>query len=278
MGEASPDAQGVTPVLSVVIPAYNSATVLPEQLRAVAALEDLPSHEVIVVDNRSTDDTAAVAISMRELFDELRVVPAMDQAGTCYARNRGAEAATGDILLFVDADDLIAPTYLQHALGALDDVDVVGGQVVQFNDRGWNADGDYEFLEPRRVSGDVLAERSSTRLGWLPVVNHGGMVVRRSTFERIGGLDEQLTYGGDEPEFSFRLQTRGFSLAFAPEAIMYFRADPTDMGTKFKKSFSIGQSEVTFQQFFAVMKRLPTGMSPELTIKPKPNTSSMKGP
>ena len=86
------------PLLSVVIPVYNSARTLERCLSAVSA-QLRPGDEVIVVDDRSTDDVGAVAKRFRATLVRLD-----RQSGAAAARNRGADRATRPVLLFIDAD------------------------------------------------------------------------------------------------------------------------------------------------------------------------------
>lgn len=99
------------PVFSVIIPAYNSAATLARAVESILA-QSWPAHEIIVIDDGSTDDTLQVA---RGFADRVRVLH-QSNAGVSIARNRGAEAATGDWLAFLDADDWYYPDRLKwHA-------------------------------------------------------------------------------------------------------------------------------------------------------------------
>src|SRR2546429_2289116 len=97
--------------LSVVIPARDAADTLGEQLRALAQQTYRGEWEVIVVVNASIDGTRAIAERAAAVLP-LRVVDLMTP-GTNVARNAGAMAATGEFLLFVDADDVVAPQWLE---------------------------------------------------------------------------------------------------------------------------------------------------------------------
>ncbi len=92
------------PLLSVIVPAFNGTRVLPRALAALAA-SDLPREcwELIVVDDGSTDDTAALASTWADIVIRIPGVP----HGPGYARNRGVEAARGEVVVFVDADVVV---------------------------------------------------------------------------------------------------------------------------------------------------------------------------
>lgn len=100
-----------SPTFSVIIPNYNNAATLA---RAVASVleQRCPVHEIIVIDDGSTDDSRRVA---QQFGDQIRYVR-QDNAGVSAARNRGAELASGDWLAFLDADDCYYPGRIQaHA-------------------------------------------------------------------------------------------------------------------------------------------------------------------
>ena len=99
------------PIFSVIIPAYNSAETLTRAVESVFA-QSWPADEIIVIDDGSTDATLQVA---RGFGEQVRVIH-QSNAGVSVARNRGAEAATGDWLAFLDADDWYYPDRLRwHA-------------------------------------------------------------------------------------------------------------------------------------------------------------------
>jgi len=101
----------MTPRFSVIIPAFNAAATLARAIESVLA-QSWPAHEIIVVDDGSTDADAEVAAGFGDAVRLLRQA----NSGVSVARNAGAAAATGDWLAFLDADDWYAPDRLKlHA-------------------------------------------------------------------------------------------------------------------------------------------------------------------
>jgi len=90
----------MNPRFSVIIPAFNAAATLARAVESVRA-QSWPAHEIIVVDDGSTDATAEIA---RQLGDDVHLIR-QPNSGVSVARNAGAAAATGDWLVFLDADD-----------------------------------------------------------------------------------------------------------------------------------------------------------------------------
>lgn len=112
--------------VSIVIPVYNEADHLAACLQAIAA-QTVKPYEVIVVDNNSTDESMAIA----RTFNFVTVLQESKQ-GVMHARNRGFDAAHGEIIGRIDADSLITPgwvAYLQELFGSRKDVAAVTGKV-----------------------------------------------------------------------------------------------------------------------------------------------------
>jgi glycosyltransferase involved in cell wall biosynthesis len=158
--------------LSVVIPTLNEARHLPAAVAAVRRRAALgPPHEIIVADCGSADGTAAVAERLG-----VRVVggtPPPDSRAA--ALNRGAAAATGDVLLFLDADTFVPSAYDRSVRGALRDPQVVGGA--------------FEFaLDGREVGLRVVEAINRVRYRiWPRYYGDQGVFVRTAAFRRAGG-------------------------------------------------------------------------------------------
>lgn len=220
-----------SPDLSVVIPAFNVAHVLGEQLDALAAQIDAPPFEVVVADNGSTDATADVAHSYRGPF-EVRVVNASQRRGAAHARNMGAQAARGGFLLFCDSDDLVGAHWIaalvaaraQHpgaiVSGALhherfNDADVQHAYTLS-PDPAPSSDG----LEPVRTDPGPFA-------GYLPTAPGGNFAIDREQYLAVGGMDSSYPGGSEETDFVWRVQRTGAPVVVAPSAIVHYRLRAT---------------------------------------------------
>lgn len=105
------DPMSPTPTISVIIPNYNNAATLARAIDSVLA-QDYPAHEIIVIDDGSTDDSAAVAGTFGERIRFVR----QPNGGVSNARNNGVRMAGGDWIAFLDADDIYLPGRLSaHA-------------------------------------------------------------------------------------------------------------------------------------------------------------------
>jgi rSAM/selenodomain-associated transferase 2 len=162
--------------LSIVIPTLNEARHLPAAVAAVVRRAALgPPHEIIVADCGSADGTAELAESLGVRV--ARAAPPPDSRAA--ALNRGAAGASGDVLLFLDADTFVPRAYDRSIVGALRDPQVVGGA--------------FEFALDGRALGLRLVEvinRVRYRL-WPRYYGDQGVFVRAAVFRRAGGYPER---------------------------------------------------------------------------------------
>lgn len=148
-------------MISVVIPIYNASPYLASCLCSVAnqSYRDL---EVILVDDGSTDDSAKVAQSFVETDARFHLYQQRNQ-GAAVARNMGMQVATGEYLLFVDADDYIVPTYVQTLLDAIPEADMVQCGYQRFANDGRILHTDAPVSAYKLISPDMRLYR----LDWL---------------------------------------------------------------------------------------------------------------
>ncbi|MDR0757529.1 MAG: glycosyltransferase [Tannerella sp.] len=106
-----------TPLVSVIIPVYNSSEFLEETLLSVLS-SAWPNMEIVIVDDGSTDDSPAIAARYAAKYDSIRFLQQAN-AGAAAARNRAIAAARGEYILPVDADNLISPDYIKEAVKTL---------------------------------------------------------------------------------------------------------------------------------------------------------------
>lgn len=176
--------------VSLVVPAYNEEKLLGESLRAIReAMTVFPDAELIVCDNNSTDRTAEIAraAGARVVFEPINQIS--------RARNAGARAASGDWLLFVDADSTPSRELFLEMQKAMQSGRYVGG--------GATVAYDTPFLDVRLAIGAWNALSRTVR--WMA----GSFIfVRAGAFRALGGFSEEL-YAAEEIDLSRRLKTHG---------------------------------------------------------------------
>ena len=177
--------------LSVIVPAYNEARRIESCLRQLAASLQANArpdfaHEIIVVDNNSTDATAELArrLEARVVFEPVNQI--------ARARNAGAAAASGDWLLFVDADTLVPAATLTEMLTRIATGECVGGASI------------VRFDKPD-LFGRVLVALSNPVIRILKLTCGCFIFSRAESFRAIGGFNQDL-FAGEDADFGWRLK------------------------------------------------------------------------
>jgi len=210
----------VTPTASVVIPTHNAADTVAEQLDAVAASVAATSFEVeiIVVDNRSSDDSGAVAEAWSESTGvALRVLRADDMGSEPYARNVGWRAARAPLVLYCDADDMVGRGWVEGLVAALGASAYATGPI------------DMHTLNPAwlaNVRGASVSTGMSYLVEGVPYAHGCNMGFRRDVLESVGGFDVAYTAGCDL-DIAIRLWEDGHELTFDERASVSYRLRPT---------------------------------------------------
>ncbi len=222
----------LTPLVSIIIPARNAADCIGNCLSALSR-QTIPRHqfEIIVVDDGSEDDTAAVAESHDVLV--LRMRP----AGPARARNAGVERANSAILLFTDADCTPRINWVERMVAAFDDPDVAGVK------------GVYQSTQKEVVAQFVQFEyeRKYAYMAQFPEIDFIDTYsagFRRDVFRKLGGFDTTFPEASvEDQEFSFRMHSAGHRMIFLQDAIVNHLHANGFMGY-FKKKFRIGYWKV----------------------------------
>lgn len=188
-------AHTIRPRFSVVIPAFNEAGFLENCLDSLRNQDFQNRYEIIVADNNSTDGTAGVARSRGA------TVVHEPRAGVCWARQRGTEAASGEIVVSTDADTVFSPDWLSRIDKAfLADPELVAAAgPCRYVDAPWWARA-YTWILFHLVG---LAAQITGRTFYVTATN---VAFRKSAWP---GYDTHATQGGDELDLLRRLRSRG---------------------------------------------------------------------
>jgi GT2 family glycosyltransferase len=222
------------PSISVVVCSYNGSRTIGECLEGVLNL-DYPDFEVIVVDDGSTDNTAAIA----QKFG-VRLIRTPNR-GLSSARNTGMAAARGEIVAYTDDDAYPDPhwlTYLAAAFARTDHV-AVGGPNIPPPD-----DPPLAHCVANAPGGPTHVLLSDTEAEHIPGCN---MAFRKWALEAIDGFDPRFRTAGDDVDVCWRLRERGWTLGFSAAALVWHHRRGS-VRTYWRQQRGYGKAEALLEQ------------------------------
>lgn len=188
--------------ISVVVPAYNASATIGICLDAIVKQEQ-PPYEIIVVNDASSDDTAAVAENYGA-----SVITAEGRKGPAFARNTGAQSATGDVLVFVDSDVVVPTGLLQSIASSLEDPS--------------NASAVQTIYSPRCPADNLVSSYQNfyyhhalcrLRRNKVAIFATWCAAVRKDAFEKAGGFNTRIPEPTvEDEELGYTLVDNGFTI------------------------------------------------------------------
>ncbi|MFH1369299.1 MAG: glycosyltransferase [Elusimicrobiota bacterium] len=209
--------------ISVIIPAHNAEKTIIKCAESLMGL-DYPDYEVIIVNDGSTDGTAA-ALKDFEGSERLKVLN-QEKSGPSVARNRAIMQAKGDFIAFTDADCKVDKNWLNELLKGFEVANPyrimgAGGDQLSPED-----DTDFgkqlnDFLRNIGFLSDYI--KTSTGTPSITATEHNptcNAMYRKEVFDKVGYFQEDL-WPGEDVELDYRIKKSGFQLMFNPAAIVY---------------------------------------------------------
>jgi GT2 family glycosyltransferase len=222
------------PRISIVVCSFNGAATIRDTLESLLAL-DYPDYQVIVIDDGSTDETAAIA-------REYKVTPiSTENRGLSNARNTGWQAATGEIVAYIDDDAYPDPHWLQYLAYTYltTDYAAVGGHAPAPPGDGPIAD--CVANAPGRPVHVLLTDTDAEHI---PGCN---MSFRRSVLEAVGGFDPRYRAAGDDVDICWRILDRGWKIGFQPGALNWHHCR-NSIHTYWKQQQGYGKAEALLEE------------------------------
>jgi glycosyltransferase involved in cell wall biosynthesis len=197
--------------VSVIIPVYNGEKYLAEAVESIH-LQNYEPIEIIIVDDGSTDNTAKIATSFKDSNIHYIYQP---NSGPPVARNRGIRMARGNVITFLDVDDLWSNDKLQLQLAHLrqdESVEIVLGHT-----------------QLERVTGFEKGRHKSEKWA-IPTLamSMGSASFRKSVFDKVGLFDESQSYC-DDMDWFMRARELGNCILVHPEVTLYYRRHRNNM-------------------------------------------------
>ncbi|MBC8355939.1 MAG: glycosyltransferase [Planctomycetes bacterium] len=221
------------PTISVVVPTFNRADWLADALRSLVRqrTDDKFEMEIVVCDNASTDDTAAVvataaessAIPIRYCFQS--------QPGDAPTRNFALQQSSGDWLAFFDDDQLAPENWLSELFVAAERTggSIVGG-AVQLDLTAAQRTEFGSYLREALRETNLYTQLQPYLRRELP--GTGNALVARSVFDAIGTFSESFINGGSDYDFFARARTAGFAMWYTPDAVIRHRVAPSRLSAE----------------------------------------------
>lgn len=248
MNQPAPASAPPVRSVTVVMPAYNAVGVIETGLESLLAQQDPPPvYEIVVVDDASTDATAAVIEGFvgkaAAQGISLKLLRQPQNAGPARARNRGAEAANGEVIVFTDSDCELTPRWLAEMLAPFADpgIDAVKGAYLSRQPELGARFAQAEFEERYR-----MLEAAET----VDVVFSYSAAFRTEVFRSLGGFDTRFPVADNEDtDLSWRLVEAGHKAVFNPRALLYHR-HPASLKQYYRKKISRGYWRVIVYRRF----------------------------
>lgn len=212
---------GYNQLVSIVIPAYNAARYLSETIVSVIN-QTYTNWELIVVNDGSKDETLSIAKSFANKDPRIHIID-KSNSGVSDSRNTGIKVAKGDVLFFLDADDVW-------------NIDNITEKIKRLNEPSCHAVySACEIIDEKSVSfSRFLSGSANLRLEDM-LLSKGnyttapsGIAVKRNVLDKIGGFDTNLSNNADQ-DFFIRILATGFKIAYIPDTLWKYRMHGNSM-------------------------------------------------
>jgi hypothetical protein len=263
--QSVPDDKTQMPLVSVVIPTYNSGQYLPETIESVLS-QSWQDFEIIVVDDGSTDNTQEVVEAFHS--NKIRYIRQENSGGPSHPRNVGIHHARGKYIALFDSDDLMSRNKLAEAVAFLErysDLGLLFANFVVCNERGDSFPG--TFLDqfqtfwdlPKKQVGEkwfiiesALAYETLFRMNF---IGTSGTMVPRAVFLSVGGFDESIA-GPEDRDMWLRISRR-YALGYLDVVGHQYRRRETGIMGR-------GDGVLAPYRIQVMRKQLETGLPPFL--------------
>jgi GT2 family glycosyltransferase len=255
------------PTVSIVIPCHDGIDHTRACIQSLR--ETLPPKfrgEILVIDDASTDGTADCLAEAAALDERIKVITNETNVGFLGSVNRGAQAASGEILVFLNNDTILLPGWLQPLLEVFEeraDVGAVGGRLV------------YPDGALQEAGGLVFADGSAAKFGYgdpdpeAPLYSYlrevdycSGclLATKRSVFEELGGFDTRYAPGFyEDTDYCFALREHGLRVYYQPESTIV-HVEGATAGTDLKrgpKRYQVVNAKKFAEKWKSALKRQP---------------------
>lgn len=222
--------------LSIIIISYNTKDILDACIESIKNSKTKYPYEIIVVDNNSYDDSVTM---LEEKYPDVKLVKNKENKLFAIANNQGAKLASGEYLFLLNSDTIVYDDNIDRLINYFDSLDrdvvCIGPKILNY-DKSLQAQGMHDSslwstfcfyfkinkILPASLGRKLLPPATYSwnsdiphEVGW---VTGCAMMIRREEYMQLGGLNENLEFYGEEPEFSYRAKKNGYLTYYYPNA------------------------------------------------------------
>jgi len=214
----------VTPLVSVVMPVFNTAAYLDEAINSILK-QTFPEFELIIINDGSTDDSLIIIKLWEKKDPRIRLVEQKNK-GRSYSRNKGLELAVSDYIVMMDSDDVAMPDRLRVCYDYLQkhpEVVAVSGQYEKICMYGVSMHVSSLPLEHEFIERDLLQDKGNS-------FTQGASMYRKSLAQKVGGYNLSYVLGEDADLF-LRMALHG-KLINLPDVLLKYRRHPNSITSR----------------------------------------------
>jgi glycosyltransferase involved in cell wall biosynthesis len=224
--------------ISVIIPVKNCEETIGFQIIALLNQSTTIPYEIIISDNGSIDNTKVVIEDYLRINKNIKYLYSGERKGVSYARNKGAEIAYGDVLLFCDGDDIVEREWIEEMYQGSLNFDMWGGSL---DDKILNRN-------KNRPAGKPLFMSELPLFGKTPFIVGANFGIKRNILEALGGWNEEYDFGScDDVELTWKGMVNGYVIGFCQKAKINYRLR-NNIFSHFKQTmrYGIGGAKLVF--------------------------------
>ncbi|QMS90657.1 glycosyltransferase family 2 protein [Nostoc edaphicum CCNP1411] len=213
--------------VSIILVNYNGAEVLPDCLNSIKKFIDIPSYEIIVVDNASSDSSVEL---ITDKFPEVHLLRQAENRGFGAGNNAGAKVASGEFLFLLNTDTILTSNILPHLLELMQadpQVGIIGPKLLNRDGSlqisvspALGIKGEYQARNMHRDylnnSEQNLIEQRFQEIQEVDIIVGAAFFIRSSLFHELGGFDENFFMYFEESDLCQRAQYQGYKIIYTP--------------------------------------------------------------
>ncbi len=243
------------PLVSIVIPCYNSKSIVKNCLGSVLKTK-YPNFEIILVDDYSTDGTYELIVKEYDKNPKVRIARNEVNSGPSRTRNHAIKLSKGKYIAFIETDMEVDPGWLDLSIKTLEDNQSLGAVQTRTLDLNRKDRMHSMGVKYNPHTFWVISLGMGAKKDWLPLDGEMGMgsvgsIVKKEVINKIGGYDEKLVHNVDDLDFGWRIWLAGFKVAPVADSITYhWTAKPQNVRSKVTSNF---KSEFHFHKNFRIV-------------------------